>query len=225
MPTSGKIRFHLLGWVCAVVAIALLGSGCATNRGILDVRVNELQNPASGRAVTIVRVADLRLFEKAPAIQSIPSLMGGEIDDKAITSRAIARKRNGYGKALGDILLPEGRTVEDIVREALVTSFRESGYRVIDDAAESKDGNSAVPIEADIKQFWSWITPGFWAVSMEFEAIVDIKGDVPPFGDGGTVRGHVNLHTQGAGTRAWSNTIDKGIEAFIEEVKKRLVNE
>jgi len=204
--------------VCAPVM--MLGSGCATNRGIVDVRVSEPQNPASGPAVTIFRVTDKRVFEAAPRVASVPSLKGKEIDDKAITARAIARKRNGYGKALGDILLPEGRTVENLVREALTKSFRDAGYRVVDGAPGSTD--NVVPIEADIEQFWSWVTPGFWAMSMEFEARVSIKGDIPPFKNGETVRGYVELHTQAAGTRAWVNTFNKGIGAFVAEVTKRL---
>jgi len=203
--------------------VLFLGSGCATNRGILDVRVPEHHNPASGPAVRIARVTDKRVFEKSPRVASIPSLKGGEIEDKTITLRAIARKRNGYGKAMGDILLPEGRTVEDLVREALAKSFRDAGYRVVEDASGLNE--KTVPVEADIEQFWSWVTPGFWAMSMEFEAKVNIKGDVPPFGDGETVRAYVELHTQGAGTRAWMNTLNKGIEAFVAETKKRLAKE
>lgn len=202
------------------VAVMLAGSGCATNRGILDVRVQLPPNPAQGKAVTIVRVTDCRKFELAPKTASIPSLRGGEIADKAITSRAIARKRNGYGKALGDILLPEGRTVEQVVKESLTQSFREAGYRVVEADAASQE--NAVPVEADIEQFWSWFTPGFWAVSLEFEAKVKIKGDVPSFKDGDTVRGYVELRSQAAGTKAWLNTISKGINAFVMEVKRRL---
>ncbi|MHC4525734.1 MAG: flagellar biosynthesis protein [Planctomycetota bacterium] len=204
----------------ACIPVMLLVSGCATNRGIVDVRITGSQNPTSGPAVKILRVTDKRVFEKAPRVASIPSLKGGGIDDKSITSRAIARKRNTYGKALGDILLPEGRTVENLVREALTKSFREAGYRVID-GAPGLNGK-VMPVEADIEQFWAWVTPGFWAVSMEFEAKVNIKGDVPPFKNGETVRGYVELHTQAAGTRAWVNTINKGMEAFVDEVKNRL---
>jgi hypothetical protein len=209
-----------LGMVGIGLLMGLFGSGCATNRGMLDVRVNKTPNPESGRTVAIMRVTDGRVFEKAPSKASIPSLKGGEIDNKAITSRAIARKRNAYGKALGDIVLPEGRTVENVVKEALEKSFREAGYRVVDDVKESKE--QVVPIEADIEQFWSWFTPGFWAVSLEFEAKVKIKGDVPGFKNGETVRGYVEAHTQAAGTRAWLSTINKGIDSFVAEVKKRL---
>jgi hypothetical protein len=201
----------------------LLGSGCATNRGILDVRISESPNPATGPAVTISRVTDRRVFEAAPRQASVPSLKGGEIGDKAITLRAVARKRNGYGKAMGDILLPEGRTVEDVVREALTKSFQDAGYRVVQDATGTS--GTVVPIEADIQQFWAWMTPGFWALSLEFEAKVNIKGNVPPFKSGETVRGYVELHTQAAGTKAWVSTINKGTEAFVAEVRKRLGKE
>ena len=105
----------------SVAALLLLVSGCATNRGIIDVRVTPTPDPQGKVMVKIVRVTDQRTFELRPDVASIPSLKDGQIDNKAITSRAIARKRNGYGKALGDILLPEGRTVEDLVEEATVT--------------------------------------------------------------------------------------------------------
>lgn len=218
-----KIEFK--GFLGIAVLMMFLGTGCATNRGILDVRVPETQNPTEGKSVTIAKVTDCRVFQEAPPSPSIPSLKGEEIKDPAITSRAIARKRNGYGKAIGDILLPEGRGVEDLVKEALVKSFRESGYRVIDDSERSTGGEKSVPIEADIEQFWSWFTPGFWTCSLEFEAKVKIKGDVSVFREGETVRGYVLLHTQAATGGAWMNAINKGMDEFIEEVKKRLLRE
>ena len=77
-------------------------------------------------------------------------------------------------------------------------------------------------MEADIEQFWSWFTPGFWTVSIQFEAKIKITGDIDPFKDGETVRGHVKLHTQTAGTRAWLKTINQGIDKFVQEVKNLL---
>lgn len=201
--------------------VLLMASGCATNRGILDVRVPDAGDPDSGPAVMIVRVTDNRSFELAPDSPSVPSLKGGEVDDESITSRAIARKRNGFGKALGDILLPEGRTVEDLVREALAKSLRQAGYRVV--GPTPGRGGKPIPIEADIQKFWCWVTPGFWAMRMEFEAEVLIKGDVPSFRTGETVRGYIKLHTQAARTASWMNTVNKGIENFVTETTKCLM--
>ncbi|MFH0879382.1 MAG: flagellar biosynthesis protein, partial [Lentisphaerota bacterium] len=152
------MRDGILRMAGAAMLVGLLGSGCATNRGILNVQVEKTKNPSEGRTVTIVSVNDARVFEEAPRVSSTPSLKGAEITDKSITSRAIARKRNGFGKAMGDILLPEGRTVEQLVREALVKSFRDSGYRVLEAGEVAADGEKAIPVEADIEQFWSWCT-------------------------------------------------------------------
>lgn len=213
-----KTVAHASFWACTLVV--LLGSGCAVNRGTLDVRVSEPQNPATGTAVTFSRVTDRRVFEAAPSNPSTPSLKGAEIGNKAITSRAIARKRNTYGQALGDILLPEGRTVEDLIREAMTKAFRDAGYRVL--ASPMGSNERAIPVEADIEQFWSWVTPGFWAVGLECETKVKITGDVPAFRNGMLVRGYVQLHVQAVGTAQWRNVVNKGIEAFTEELRKQI---
>ena len=204
MMKQKRINWSSILWTCIVISILLLGSGCATNRGILDVKVDVPQSPSAGKTIAIVRITDLRQFEEAPSNASIPSLKADDIEDSAIKARAIARKRNSYGKAFGDIVLPEGRTIEDLAKEALTRAFIEAGYRVVDDPTSSKN---AIPIEADIEQFWSWMTPGFWTLSLDFEAKIKIKGDIKPFKEGETVRGHVRLHTQAASTNAWLKTM------------------
>ena len=186
-------------------------------------QVDVPQSTASDQAITIVRVTDLRQFEAKPSDSSIPSLKVQDIENTTIKARAIARKRNSYGKAIGDIVLPEGRTIEDLAREALTKAFIEAGYRVVDNTTPLEDG--VIPVEADIEQFWSWFAPGFWSVALQFEAKINIKGDIKPFQEGETVRGHVKLHTQAAGTRAWLKTINQGIDNFVQEVKKRLAAE
>jgi hypothetical protein len=216
-----SVRGYVLKLAGIAVLAGMLGSGCATSRGELDIQLSEPANPASGTTVAITRVTDSRVFEEDPRQPSIPSLKyAKDIKDPAITSRAIARKRNGWGLAMGDILLPEGRTVEDLVKEALTRSFREAGYRVVE--APAAAGEPVVPVEADIEQFWAWFTPGVLRATLEFEARVNIKGDLPPISTGETVRGDIKLHAAVAGTRQWRNTITKGIESFIEAVKARL---
>ena len=213
-------RINMAGGV-ALLAMAFWTTGCATNRGIMDVRVQVAPDTPSAKVVKIVSVTDNRVFELKPKSASIPSLKDGGIDNKAITSRAIARKRNAYGKALGDIVLPEGRTVCELVKESLTRSFREKGYSVIEPTAPGAD--KAIPVQAEILQFWSWFTPGFWALSLEFEATVEIKADqVLLHGQDQKVRGYVQLHSQAATTKAWMNTIQKGLQDLNEKVKAEL---
>ncbi len=207
-------------FILGLFIITALMSGCATNRGIIDLQVSTLENPQGGALVKISRVTDLRIFELRPSSASIPSLKNGEIDNKAITARAIARKRNGFGKAMGDIMLPEGRTVEMLAREALTRSFREEGFQVLEPGDTGYE--NAIPIEADIYQFWSWITPGFWAMKLDFEALIRIKGDIGAFKNGQEVKTSTRLHTQAAGTRAWTNILNKGVDDLVEQVKETI---
>ncbi len=214
-----KLRKAAIG--AGLAAVAVWATGCATNRGILDVRVPSVPDPSSAKAVKIVSVTDNRVFELKPKTASVPSLKDKAINDKSITSRAIARKRNAYGKALGDIVLPEGRTVCDLVKESLTQSLREKGYSVVEPTAPGAD--KAIPVQAEIQQFWSWFTPGFWTLSLEFEAIVNIKaGQILVHGPEQKVRGYVKLHSQAATTRAWVNTVQKGLEDLNGKTKEEL---
>ncbi len=205
-------------WILAAGILVMAMTGCAASRGILDVRVQVPGNPETGQSVTITRVTDRRQFEERPNDPSIPSLKDNAINDATITSRAIARKRGSMGKAQGDILLPEGRSVEGLVTEAITRAFREAGYRVVEASSDER----AIPIEADINQFWSWLSIGFWTLRVDFEARVGIKGDVAPFSDGRVVQVHQDKHVQAAGTGAWESTINKGMDKFVQEVKKQL---
>jgi hypothetical protein len=220
MDARARYRAVTLALLTGLIGWVGWGTGCATNRGILDSRPSSVSNPAVGPAVKIVRVTDRREFQLKPRDPSTPSLKGGEIENRDITSRAIARKRNSYGKALGDILLPEGRTVEQLIEEALTRGLRESGLRVLEEG--TPDYADAVPLEVDIDQCWAWMSPGFWAVHLEFDSRIRVSGPIEPFADGEELRGYVRLGTQAATGRAWGNTIDKGLDNLSEDLKSRV---
>ena len=201
----------------------LLGIGCATSRGTLEVARMDSANPSQGRALRIAQVTDQRVFELAPASPSTPSLKDGAIHDKSITSRAIARKRNSFGQALGDILLPEGDTVERLVGESLTKGLRESGFRVL---AQGDPGfEEATPLEVDIEKFWMWFSPGFWAVHMEFEGLVDVKGAVASFEDGEQFKGYARQGAQASTEGQWMKTLQEGLDQLDRSIVARLRGE
>lgn len=202
------------------VSLLLFASGCATSRGIVDVKVSPSETPAGGVAVKIVNVTDSRKFEVAPKEQTTPSLGEEEIKDANIRSRAIGRKRNAFGKALGDFLLPEGKTVQGVVKEAMSKALREKGYAVIDPG--SIDYEKAIPLEADINQLWAYMTPGFWAIKLEFEAIVNIQGDVFRDSNKEKIRGYYLLSAQTGVESNWIEVMQNGIDNFIDNFKKKL---
>ena len=205
---------------CGITIVLILGfalAGCATNRGVVDIRVAKASKSSANVPVKIVAVNDRRVFQLAPNKPSIPSLKNGEINDQKITSRAIARKRNSYGMALGDILLPEGRTVEQLAREALIKALNESGYKVISKGEPGYE--TARPLTAEIDQFWAWVTPGFWEIAMEFEAKVRLVGDWPVADAKRNVRGYARVTGIAGTTEMWTRAMNKGLANFIEAVR------
>jgi hypothetical protein len=140
--------------------------GCATTRSELNIAgPAAAKAPAAktGKTIVIRSVTDERVFEQAPKQPNIPSL-GFEGADKAtaeVKARAIGRKRGGFGKAMGDVLLENGQTVAGVVRQHLTSALEQAGYQVINDAGKAPAGSQVVDVH--IKQFWTWINLGFWA--------------------------------------------------------------
>jgi len=147
---------------------ALVMSGCATSRGTMALTVAPANvSSSSGIPVYVDQIVDKRVFEDKPGQPSTPSLKGGKATSASeeIKSKAVARKRNTYGRALGDILLDGDQTVVGVMRDLLRESFHGAGYVVVDD--RSKLGDKGLEVNVDIEKFWAWFTPGFFAVAME----------------------------------------------------------
>lgn len=150
----------------ALPLLLLLG-GCATNRSYISLAVPDAGTRVAGDKVAVIdTVADQREFQADPDDPSTPSLKKGAeyALDAAGRKSAIARKRNGYGHAIGDIQLQPPQTVETITRQLVTAGLEERGYRVVDAPAAAAD---ALRVKVGIKEFWAWFTPGFWAVDME----------------------------------------------------------
>lgn len=200
-----------------VLAAVIMISGCAVNRGELALEAPTVANPERGQPVKIVEVTDNRVFAINPPKPSTPSLKNDEIDDPSITKRAIARKRGGWGQALGDILLPEGETVEELTATALATALKEKGYRVVPEGDPAHA--TALPLRASINQFWGWFTPGFWAVKLEYRADVELIGDWPLDGNTQTVSGVSNWSGLAADTAAWRQLMNDGLANLMLNLK------
>ena len=214
----------------SLTAISLLAltffflTGCATNRGIvsLDVPKVSTQIPSNGKQVYIQSVIDERVFQENPKTQDIPSLgFGGASQATAdLKKRAIGRKRNTYGKALGDILLEEGQTVETVITDALKQSYTETGYQVLDNENEIKD--NTIIVTATIQKFWAYMTPGFWAITLTSDISSNITIKDPSKND--TATKEVTVQSEGkyqiASESNWMEVVHQSLQKFIAEVKK-----
>lgn len=206
-------------WLVLLVAVVGL-SGCATSRSVIEPTMPKSENPTQGPSIKIVKVDDNRGFAIAPEAPDTPSLSDDDIQNRATTGRAIARKRNGYGKALGDVLLPEQQTVSGLTQAALEQAFREAGYRVFSPGQPGYD--DAIPVSVSIRQFWAWMTPGFWAITLEHRADVSIQAPVAPL-QAITVESYAKESMQMAPESSWREIVSKGIADLIAKTKAKLV--
>lgn len=162
--------------VMGIAALMVL-AGCATSRSEIDINVAPMSSAqvaaSNGKKVQISTV-DERVFQIDPRSPDIPSLKNNEVTDKSITERAIARKRNGYGMALGDVLLPSGRTLSQLVNESVASAYKQAGYEVVTEPGAA----DATAVKVHIVEFWSWFTPGFFSVDVSSKSLLRIETPV-----------------------------------------------
>jgi hypothetical protein len=196
--------------------VCTAAAGCATNRSEVSIDSPIATPPASsGRAIVIRSVTDERIFEEAPPYPSTPSLgFGGAAAASAeIKSRAVARKRNGFGQALGDVLLQPGQTVEGLVRRNLAVALAEAGYQVVTDAAA---GPSPLVVDVRIRKFWAWTQPGFWAITLAANISTDLE--VQGAASSTTIGIHKRDTWQAATDGAWAEIVSMALAAYRAEV-------
>ncbi|MHA6639057.1 flagellar biosynthesis protein [Stutzerimonas frequens] len=195
-----------------LVVLAVSMVGCATSRSVVDVTVPVLTG-TTGQKVVITTI-DERAFEAKPRSADIPSLKGGEINDSSITGRAYARKRNGYGMALGDVVLPSGRTVSQLVGSAVANAYTQSGYQVVEGP-----GADARQVTVHVKEFWTWFSPGFASVSVNNKANLTIETDGrAPM----AIATEVNDGMQFVTDSDWANVTSQGLQEVTAAVGKKL---
>ncbi|HEY0200042.1 MAG TPA: hypothetical protein VGC19_16140 [Rhodanobacter sp.] len=206
-----------------LLSLCVILGGCATSRSEI-----KLQSPVAsaatsaavnGRVVVIRSISDDRVFEQAPSDPSTPSLGFGGSDraTAAVKARAIGRKRNGFGKALGDVLLENGQTVEDVVRTNLTVALQQAGYQV-----KTEAGLSANPLVLDvrIKQFWAWFRPGFWAITLSSNIATElyVTGVSAPL----EITTHTEENRQMATEGAWMEIVQKGLTDYRAQVAAKM---
>lgn len=207
----------------ALLAASLLLGGCATSRSELQLAQPSLpavQSLNANAPTAVIRtVKDERTFEQAPDEPSTPSLgFEGALQATAeAKARAIGRKRNTFGKALGDVFLQDGQTVGGIVRENLAAALREAGFNVLGEQATEP---ASLVIDVHIRKFWAWIQPGFWAITVNADISTDL--DLSSASSPLPVTIHVEDARQFVTDSVWVETIEKALQSYRREVSSKL---
>lgn len=200
-----------------------LTSGCVTGRRSFDVDVppadtsSPAQKAAGKGPITVGGVTDNRLFENGPSSPSTPSV-NGDVDQLSAAQKStfIGRQRNGFGHAMGDITLPDGQTVQGKVSDLIREGLKRRGYDVT-----GASGTSNVAT-AEVQQFWSWMTPGFFALS--FEAHLACKVSITANGKSASfiVKGYGLNHGQFAKDTNWREAYDLAFQDFLTNLNAQL---
>lgn len=201
--------------------VALSVSACATNRSEIPIAAPVSEQPKGSAYAKITEVRDLRQFSVNPKDPSQPSLGSQEeIQDPKITGRALARKRNGFGMALGDVTLPQSMSVASLVHNSAKKALQDKGYVVVEDS--SPEYARALPLSIDIEQFWTWIHIGFTELTFTFNSTVNLKGSGLLVSDPSVVKTQA-LHTSAFGTEShWTLAIQKGVNETTEQIKAQI---
>jgi len=201
-----------------LVAAVMLLSGCVTGTRSIDLGPPAYQgDKKSSGSVYIGSITDSRAFEAKPASPSTPSVDGDlSKTPKEKLNSLIGRQRNGYGKAMGDVALPAGVTVQNEMRDLLTAGLQARGYTV------TQDKNAPVTMSVDIEKFWAWFSPGVWAVS--FESNLQCKINVSNKGKTKelNVVGYGLNKGQVASDANWSLTYQRAFEDFLKNFDKAL---
>ena len=193
-------------------------SACAVSRSEVAVPIQTAKQPEAGTVVVLTTPVDARKFEAAPQSPSIPSLkIAEQINDPQITSRALGRKRNGYGMAMGDVLLNPPQTASTLVGDAVKAGLRDAGYRVLD--ASDSAGANAPRVNVRIEEFWTWITPGFGQIKLDNVTNLSLDSTLPNLSSGAKVNVHETKGYFAITESEWAPFIDSALAKVREQVR------
>lgn len=211
-----------------IVASALVLVGCATSRSEVGIstptkamEVVTAVQPQAGQTVVWLRtVKDSRVFQAAPKDPSIPSLGfgGSEQASAGVKARAMGRKRNGFGAAMGDVLLPEGQTVTLLVSQQLRAVLQEAGYQVVEQ--DPKRPGSLV-VDVEVKEFWSWIQMGFWSLKLNNKVSTELW--VENASKRIVMNSNAIQNRQMVTDGAWKDIVELGLADYRQKLKLQWV--
>jgi hypothetical protein len=113
--------------------------------------------------------------------------------------------------------LQDGQTVESVIRENLAASLREAGYNVRDEPAGQPP---SLTIDVCIRKFWAWIQPGFWAITVNPDIATDVN--LSTAASAATITVHVEDARQVVTESAWTETVEKALQAYRHEAGRKL---
>ena len=216
-------RAPLAAFALAALALGACVVPAPVSHAVVDVRVP----PATGAVAApagvakIVEVRDSHRFEAMSLDPSQPSLPGaGDVPEAASTRRVVAVNRNAYGHPMGVVVLSDGRAVSDLVYESARRALEEKGWAVA--GPSSPDFARAVSLSLDVDHFWAWMTPGFSFITMNFVAVIELRGERltgEPVSQAAT---SLTIESPTALEGDWEELVARGVADLTEAIREQL---
>ena len=211
MKTS--VRLALLAILISLV------SACVSNRtvALMPEQTQTIKNAEFTKTAIIKVVSDQRVFEDKPRQAHIPSLKGGKAASASVElkARAIARKRSPYGRAKGDVVLPEGQTVTALVHTRVSNALQQAGYQVV----ATQDIPADLIVEVKIDKLWMWVRPEVWAVRVNSQIETLISTNVAkPF----MVKNKHSVVRPVVINTLWAEVLDESLNQYEDELTDEL---
>lgn len=205
-----------------VLFSSLFLSGCATNRGIVDIKVPRSKEilQDNGKEIYIKLPVNQRKYEKDPIAHNVPSLNPRRTQMGSVKERAFGRKSNGYNERMGDVLLPRKKSVDRLVQNALQQAFVEKGFKVIDD--EHNINEKTYIVSSDILTFWSWQDIDFLTEILSAEIATELVIESSEGMKRQLVAVKVVHRDPTVFERKWRVVMEDAVAVYIDAVKKQL---
>ncbi len=203
MVTNILFRFVLMGFCLSSVS-------CVLGHREVALSIPAGTHAAAKGKVSFALVSDSRAFQNKPDEPSTPSV-DGDVNSLSAAQRDtyIGRQRNGYGKAMGDVVLPAGGTVTAKARELVTEALARRGYQV---------GAGGTTVKVNVQRFWGWSNPGMWSISIKAHVDCDVTVGGRSFHAEGVAQNNCHAAT----TRNWEQAYGEAFEAFLQNLDGKL---
>ena len=204
-----------------LLVVSFVLGGCAASRSELDISIPMAEHVTAsvGKEVYVGSIVDKRVFEFNPGTPDKPSLDPSREGGSEIIARAVGRKRSIYGKAMGDVLLREGQTVETLVAGTIRQALSDIGYKVLTDESQIKE--NTIIVTGVIRQFWTWFNPGPFSITLS--ALIETTLTVNPPKNGRTIPTIVLGHHSAAMAleSTYAECIEQVLRLYAEDIKQQ----
>jgi hypothetical protein len=107
-----------------------------------------------------------------------------------------------------------------LTSSAIRRAFSESGYKVLNN--QNQVTPDVYVVDADINQFWTWMNPGFWSITISSEISTNLNINKNANDPQWVIQAKASDHFQTGMEGNYIQVITKALNLYVEELKLKL---